>query len=190
MQQGVQPGFLGLVEVAQDVRHDQMALARMADAHAAPAEVGAQVADQAADAVLARCAAAGLHAEAARGQVDLVVEDDDLAGFDLVEARRLADRAAALVHIGLRFHQQDLDRAVGAVDLAFADDGLELGPLGTEAPAARDLVHGHEADVVAVLLVFGARIAEPCDDDHADLMPFDPGKEKPRAGEPGGAEIF
>ncbi|MNE63427.1 hypothetical protein D3C80_1587770 [compost metagenome] len=148
------------------------------------------MADQAADAVLTRGAAAGLHAEAAGGQVDLVVEDDDLAGFDLVEARRLADRAAALVHIGLRLHQQDLDRAVGAIDLALADDGLELGPLGTEAPAARDLVHGHEADVVAVLFVFGARIAQTGDDDHADLMPFDPGKEKPRAGEPGGAEIF
>src|SRR5690606_12578998 len=78
--------------------------------------------------------------------------------------------------IGLGLHQQDL----GPLDLAVGDDRLELGPRRAEPPAAGDLVHGHEADVVAVLFVFGARIAQPGDDDHAVLMPRASGSEKPR----------
>src|SRR5690606_9932060 len=54
------------------------------------------------------------------------------------------------------------------------------GARRAEAPAAGDLVHGHEADVVAVLFVFGARVAQACDDDHAVLMPRASAKEKPR----------
>ena len=57
-------------------------------------------------------------------------------------------------------------RTIGRGDLALADHGLEFGPLGTERPTPRDLVGGHEADVVAVALVSGARIAQAGDDDH------------------------
>jgi Mg2+-importing ATPase len=128
--------------------------------------VGAELADQAAHAVLARRPAAGLHAEAAGSQVDLVMEDDDRAGLDLVEARRLCHGPAALVHEGLGLHQQDLDRPGGGGDLALADRRLEFGSLGPERPAPRDLVGGHEADIVAVALVSGARIAQAGDDDH------------------------
>src|SRR5690606_31528196 len=136
----------------------------MADAHTRAPEVGAQLADQRADAVLAGRPPALLHAETARGQIDLVVEDDHLRRLNLVEARRLGDGPAALVHEGLGLHQQHLDPALRRLDLALADHRLEFGPLGPERPAPCDLVGGHEADVVAVALVFRAWIAEAGDD--------------------------
>src|SRR5690606_25260891 len=111
-----------------------------ADAHAAAAEIGPQLADQRAHPVLPGGTAALLHTEPPGREVDLVVEDDHLGGLHLVEARSLGHGPAALVHIGLRLHQQDLHAAARRLDLALADHRLELGALRSERPAAGDLV--------------------------------------------------
>src|SRR3546814_12176476 len=50
-------------------------VSRMADADAYAAEILADVGDHAADAVLARCAAALLHLHLHRGEVEFVVKD-------------------------------------------------------------------------------------------------------------------
>ena len=158
-QQGLDPRLFGLVEIAQHVGHHQMLLAGMPDAQPGPTEVGAKMADQRADAVLARRASARLHAEAPGRQIDFVMEDDHIGGRNLVKTRRLAHGAAAFVHIGLGLHQQGAHLALRRLDHALGDHRLELRPLGPEAPAARDGVGGHEADVVAVVPVLVARIA-------------------------------
>ena len=82
-----------------------------------------------AEAVVAGRAAAGLDADLAGRQVDLVMDDDDVAGLDLVEAQRLADRPAGLVHEGLRLEEQDLL----AAERALGDLGLEASPPRAES---------------------------------------------------------
>src|SRR3546814_6980919 len=67
------------------------------------------------------------------------------------------------MHVGLRLHGQHLfggQQAVGAV-------GLEPAAPRRKGMAADDLVHRHEADVVPVVGVAGARIAEPGKQQHA-----------------------
>ena len=56
---------------------------------------------------MAGSAAAGLHPTLTGREVELVVEDGDVGQAELVEAHRLADRLAAVVHIGRRLEQQD-----------------------------------------------------------------------------------
>src|SRR3982750_1630749 len=76
--------LLGLGEVAQHVAEDALLVARVADAEADAAEVpGAEAGIDAAQAVVASRAAAELDADLAGGEVELVVEDDDVGGLDL-----------------------------------------------------------------------------------------------------------
>ncbi len=146
--------------------HHPVLVARMADAQPGAAEIGADMGGDRAHAVIAGRPAARLHPEAPGGQVDLVVEQDQVGGLDLVELQRLADGAAGLVVEGLGFHDQHLDGAVSGLDLALANQALELRTLGAEAPAACDLIHGHEADIVPVARMTRARIALARENQH------------------------
>ena len=83
-----------LGEVVEDVDGHHLLDAGMADADAEPPEAVADRRRDRAETIVAGRAAAGLHADLAGRQVDLVMDDDDVLGLDLVEARRLADRAA------------------------------------------------------------------------------------------------
>src|SRR3569623_2204518 len=60
------------------------------------------------DAVMPRGAAAAPPLDLERREVELVVEHRHILRRQLVEAHRLADRAAALVHEGGGLEQQDL----------------------------------------------------------------------------------
>ena len=163
IQQLLQPDLVGLGEVVQHVAVHQLLLAGMADAQAHPPELLADVGLEGADAVVAAGAAALLDADLAGREVDLVVDHDDLLRRQLEEAQRLADRPAGFVHIGLRLYGQHLfpaQAALGAVR-------LEAVAPRRKGMAADDLVHRHEADVVPIVGVAGARIAEPGKQQHA-----------------------
>ena len=135
----------------------------MAGAHARAAKaVVVQPGGDGADAVIAGGAPARLHAEAARREIDLIIEDDDVRGGDLVEARRFGNGVAAVVVECLRLHQQ----RTHAGDSAFGDFAAKLFLPGPEAMRARDPLHGHEADIVAVARIFRARIAETDEEQH------------------------
>ena len=88
-------------------------------------------------------------------EVALVVDDEDRVRLELVERRRGLHRAAGLVHVRLGLQQAD------AV-LVDADVGELAGELAAPRAAvpARELVHDHVADVVAVALVLATRVAE------------------------------
>ena len=110
-------------------------------------------------------AAADLYPRLARGEVQLVVNDDDRLQVELEEPHRVADAAAGIVHVGERHQQGDalaLDRAVG-------DRALKARPERADAVRIRDPLDRHEADVVAVARVFRAGIAEAGEEDHGDL---------------------
>ena len=113
-------------------------------------------------ALVAGGAAAGLHPELSGRQVELVVDHDHVAGRELVEAHRLRDRAAGLVHVGGGLQEQRLL----AAELALGGLALEARAPGREAVTAVDLVHRHEADIVPVAAVAPAGIAETHDEQH------------------------
>ena len=107
----------------------------------------------------------GLHLEPRGRQVDLVVEDGDVAGLELEEAHRLAHRLAGEVHEGLGLEERHL---LGP-EAAFGDLALELRAPGREAVVGGDPVHRHEADVVPVPGILRARVPEPHEKPHGPL---------------------
>src|SRR3546814_4907833 len=88
---------MGLGGGAQHVAVHQILVPGMPDPEPHAPEVLADMGFQGADAVMAAGAAALLHAQLAGRQVDLVVEHDERFRRQLMEAQRLADRAAGLV---------------------------------------------------------------------------------------------
>src|ERR671918_569531 len=97
-----------------------------------------------AEAVVTGEAAAEARLETAWLEVGLVMEDEDLLGRELEEARRRAHRTARLVHVGLRLQK----RGLPPVEPDLREVAGELRPERAAVPT-RELVADHEADVVA-----------------------------------------
>ncbi len=97
-----------------------------------------------------------LNSELARRQIEFVVQDDDIAQGNLEKARCLADRAPALVHVGVGLEQQHLF----AADLAVGRQTLELLLPGSAAVPLGEPFDGHEADIVTVPGILRTRVAE------------------------------
>src|SRR5262249_31076186 len=154
-------GVLMRLEVGQHVVREvaPVAAAGPADADAEAQEVRrAEVLRHRAEPVVAREAAAAPSLQAPELEIALVVDDEDRVRLDLVELRRGLDRAAGLVHVRLRLQQADLV----AVDPDVGELPRELALPGRMV-SKRELVDDHMADVVAVVGVLAAGIAEPDD---------------------------
>src|SRR5262245_17430084 len=106
--------------------------------------------------VVAGIAAARLHPHFAGDQIELVVKDQHIGVRELEEALRILHRAAAIVHVGVRFQKQD---AVSG-DAALAGKAMEALSPAPQIVACGDAINGHEAHVVAMARVGRARIAE------------------------------
>ncbi len=102
-----------------------------ADAHAVV--LVAHVRGDGAQPVVAGVAAANFHFQLGWREVDLVVKDVDVADFDFQEARGIADRAAAVVHVGRWLQQHD----ALAAKRAFRRLAMEALAPGAEAMRAR-----------------------------------------------------
>ena len=76
IEQGSQPRLVGLGEIAQHPRRDQDLVAGMADPHADPPIVVAEMGVDALQSVVATGTAAFFHADLAGKQIQIVVEDD------------------------------------------------------------------------------------------------------------------
>ena len=100
--------------------------------------------------------AADLHLDLEGREIELVVEDGKRIHVELVEAQRLGDRFAAVVHEGLRLEQQD----ALAADAALRDQAAEFLLPGAEIVHFHYEVRCHEADIVALKRIFGAGITE------------------------------
>ena len=101
-------------------------------------------------------AAAASSPDLARGEVELVMEDDDVAGLELVEAHGFAHGAARCIHESLRASTA----APAPGQACLGNEPLEaLAPVG-EAVRGRDGIDRHEADIVTVESVSLFRIAE------------------------------
>src|SRR5258708_26442094 len=149
-------------EILQHIGQHELLGAGMADADAhAPVIVGEERIDRA-QPVMPGGAAAALDPQLALGEIELVMDDRDLAGSELEEARRGADRFAGIVHEGLRLQHHD----AFAADRPFRELALEAILEGGKGMAADDLVHRHEADIVPGARIAGPGIAEPDDEAH------------------------
>ena len=118
-----------------------------------------------AHAVVGAGAAGGAHAQPARVQVHVVIDDDEILGLDLVPVHQLDDGLAREVHVGLRrgeHHTLPADGALPHQRLAaqLGDGDVQLG--------AQHAQHV-KAHVVAGVLVFFIGIAKAHDDIHYSL---------------------
>jgi hypothetical protein len=137
--------------------NDFAALAGMADSQAQAPEIGRRQARlDVLEAIVPAVATALLEADAARWQVEVVMHDQRFVGGDLVEARERGYRLAGEVHVGHRLQQpQIVDAAQG---------GRRTCPAASAClQAPRQLVDEPEADVVPVIFVLAAGVAEADD---------------------------
>ncbi len=106
----------------------------------------------------------------------MIVDHQDVRGVDLVEAGQLADRLAAVVHVGQGLDQdhlfpvkgretaaQNIQRRTPALHPAIPQAGVGLGAPQINAVAGRKAVHHLEADIVPVPGIGRAWIAQAHD---------------------------
>src|SRR5512133_1393248 len=159
------PRLLALGEIAEYVGIDERLVAGVADAEAHASIIIAHMRGDRAQTVVSGIAAADLHTQLSRREVELVVEHDDVVELDLVEPRRLVHGAAGIVHESLRLDQDD----ALAGDLAFAATRLEVRAERRKSIAPRDRLDRHEADIVATARMSRTGIAEADEEQHGDL---------------------
>src|SRR5579859_2331981 len=100
--------------------------------------------------------AADLDANLRGRQFELILKHDDLAGPKLEEIRRFLNRPPRFVHESRRPKQDYLLM----IERAFRCLALKAAAPRCKTMTARDFLNGHEADVVSVMRVFRAGIAE------------------------------
>jgi hypothetical protein len=130
------------------------ALAGMSDSQAQAPEIRRRQARlNVFQAIVPAVAAALLEADAARFEVEVVMDDQGFVGGDLVEARQRSDRLAGEIHEGHRLQQPQF------VD---ASDAAKEFPLRRQRclQANAQLVDEPEADIVPVVFVLAAGVAE------------------------------
>src|SRR5262245_277038 len=81
---------------------------RVTDADTHTDDVAADMRSRGSETVMPGQAAPSLHSELAGCEIELVMEDHDVAGLELVEAHGFAHGPARGIHEGLRFQQQHL----------------------------------------------------------------------------------
>ena len=115
-------------------------------------------------------AAAHLNTHVAGGNIELVVDDEQLLGLDLVLAAELGDGAARGIHVRLRLDQYNLALTalfLGIVDVDKRDLGAGLVFPVRDAGLTGQLVDRLKAGVVAGLGILIARVAKS--GNHANL---------------------
>jgi hypothetical protein len=96
------------------------------------------------------------HAHLGRRKFDFVVEDHEISPIDLEEIRRFLNRPAGFVHERFRAKQHNLFLVEGA----FRRHALKAAAPGCETMTPCNFVDGHKADVVTIMRILCAGIAE------------------------------
>src|SRR4051794_16609017 len=154
---------LGGGEVLEHEVRRVLAAGRAADADADPEVVlGAGRPGDRPQAVVAALAAAALEPDGGEGEVELVVDDDEVGGVHVVVVQQAADRAAGLVHVRRRPGEDDAPAGQPSLTGERAGPGALAGG-ELETGAGGQLLEHHDPDVVPVAGVARAGIAEPDD---------------------------
>lgn len=119
---------------------------------------------------MAGVSATYLDTHVACGNVELIMNHEQLFGANLVLTAQLGNGTARGVHVRLRLDEHDLALTAFFFGIVDVDDGDKCArlvfPIG-DARLACERIDGTEAGVVASVLVLLARVAESCD--HADF---------------------
>lgn len=150
----------------QDVSRYSVLVAGVPDAKTDAAIAFAKVGMDRPQAVVPRMTTALFDAGLARGKVQLVMENGDVCGCDLVKRSRRLHRLAGQVHECLGLQQDDLLRA----EPPFGHLTVIRFAPRPEPVVDRDPVNRHKADVVPVARVFRARIAKAHEKLHLMLL--------------------
>src|SRR5262249_15689512 len=156
------PRTFALGEVREHIMFDQVLGARVANADAHPPVIVADMRGDRTQAVVSGDAAADLDPYLAGRQLDLVVENDDVADRKLIKLRRVGDGAGGLVH---ECSGQKQQHAL-AGDRPLAGDALKTAAPRPDAVALGGGFKSHEADIVAVADITRSRIAETDQEQH------------------------
>ncbi len=100
-------------------------------------------------------------ADSAEGQVKIIVSDEQVFKGNLVEVQQSLHGLAREIHKGLWLGEDDLPLFVKSRD----HNGFGLQLHSTRIQADGDVVNEHEADIVAGVFVFAARVAEADDEE-------------------------
>src|SRR5580692_402027 len=151
-----------------------------ADADAIADKAVAEVREEAGHAVVAAVAAGGRHFQAAELDGEVVVNGDDIGGYELVGAGQRGDGRTAFIHKRLRFHEEPGD---AAGFFPTGDLGLELRVrVPGKAELLRKGVDDDEPEVVPGFFVLAARIAEAGDQSEGRLFKNCTGRRNGRFG--------
>ncbi len=85
--------------------------------------------------------------------------------WPLVEGPGFLDGLATVVHVRGGFHEEDLL----PVQDALGGEGMELHAVHRDALLPRQFIQREPPDVVAGVLIFGARVSEPRDNIHGSV---------------------
>src|SRR5436305_2850012 len=139
----------------------------MADADPDAAKLRAEAGVDRSQAVMPGGPAAELHLDLERREVELVVKDGQGVPIELIEAQRLLNRIAAVVHEGLGLEQQN---AVSP-KAPFGDQASEFLLPRTEIMRFGDDVGRHEPDIVPLKRIFCAGVTKADPELHAFPSP-------------------
>src|SRR6266436_10374882 len=156
------PGAVALGEIGQYVTVHQFLDAGVADPEPHPAIVVADMRGDRTQTVVAGNAAADLDAHLARRQFELILKHDDLARRELEEIRGLLNRAPRLVHEGRGPEQHH----PLAIERAFRGLALKTAAPWCETMTPRNFIDDHEPDIMPVMGVLRAGIAEANKESH------------------------
>src|SRR5882762_2157458 len=138
------PGAIVLGEIGQHIAVHQLLDAGVTDPEPHAAIVVADMRGNRTQPVMAGDAAADLDAQLGRRQFELILEHGDLARAELEEVRGFLNGAPGIVH-ERRGLQQDHPLAI---ERAFRRRALKAAAPWCETMTPRNLVNGHEADIV------------------------------------------
>src|SRR5438552_16765809 len=105
---------------------------------------------------MARVRASDFHAQLGRWKFDFVVKDQELRQAEPGIFKGFLNRASRFVHEGQRLQQHH----PLAIERAFRRLALKTAAPGCETMTPRDFIDSHEADLVPVMRVLRAGIAE------------------------------
>lgn len=99
-----------------------------------------------------------------RGDIQIIMDDDDIRRRELIELHERLHRGTGAIHMGIRFYEERFFRTESAL-CDFCGHFLVSGK-DSEAAFPLQEIHAQESRVVARLLVFFPWIAETDDQFH------------------------
>src|ERR1700733_6011070 len=161
------PGAVALGKIRQHVAVHQFLDPGMADPEPHAAVVIADMRRDRTQAVVAGYATADLDPQLGRRQFELILKHSDFADRELEEIRGFLHRASRIVHEGWGPEQDD----TLAVERTFRGLALKTAAPWCETMTPRNFIGDHEPDIVPVMRVLRAGIAEPNKESHDAASP-------------------